>query len=266
MEDPRVSKAGYTVAGLIFAKPLVILAVGLALGIANEHLSPAAWSGGGFGVLAALTLTAIAVLFCGIAPFALLKWAPVLPTDAGSHDRSSAGLMTGAVIGGAGSMLAQAAANGRDRLHRAAVPLAAAPAAQSGGAAPAGERVRAAGSVAGGGGRRATRRRRERRPAGPTAPDRQARPTTSRWSALGHRAAGRRGAGRSPSTAASRTPTGQQGDSAAAATSATRRQRCGGAGGAGVSAAAAISQAALNKARHTAQHQTPEADEPGEQS
>lgn len=96
----KVEKATFTVVGLILAKPLTILVLGAAFGVINDGLS---FHGSPMKVLGGLTLAAIGLVTAGLAPFALLKWAPVLPTSADSmdHQRGGGRMMSGAVLGGA---------------------------------------------------------------------------------------------------------------------------------------------------------------------
>lgn len=101
----KVSKAMWVVVGLILAKPLTMIVLGATFGVINEGLD---FGGSPTEVLAGLTLATIGVVTTGLAPFAALRWAPILPTSAQSHDhhRGGGGLITGAVIGAAGASLA----------------------------------------------------------------------------------------------------------------------------------------------------------------
>jgi hypothetical protein len=108
----KVSKALWVVVGLIVAKPLTMIVLGATFGVINEGLS---FGGSPTQVLAGLTLAAIGVVTLGLAPFAALRWAPILPTAAQSHDhhRGGGGVLTGAILGSAGASLAGRAAQTR---------------------------------------------------------------------------------------------------------------------------------------------------------
>jgi hypothetical protein len=108
----KVSKALWVVVGLILAKPLTMIVLGAAFGVINEGLS---FDGSPTEVLAGLTLATIGVVTTGLAPFAALRWAPILPTAERSHDhhRGGGGLLTGAVLGAAGASLSGRAMEAR---------------------------------------------------------------------------------------------------------------------------------------------------------
>jgi hypothetical protein len=108
----KVSKAIWVVVGLILAKPLTMVVLGAAFGVVDEGLS---FGGSPTKVLAGLTLATIGVITAGLAPFAALRWAPILPTAERTHDhhRGGGGLMSGAVLGAAGASLANRATGTR---------------------------------------------------------------------------------------------------------------------------------------------------------
>jgi hypothetical protein len=112
--QPKVNKALWVVVGLILAKPVTMIALGATFGVINEGLS---FGGTPTEVLAGLTLATIGVVTTGLAPFAALRWAPILPTSARSHDhhRGGGGLMSGAILGAAGASLAGRAVEARRR-------------------------------------------------------------------------------------------------------------------------------------------------------
>jgi hypothetical protein len=127
----KVSKAIWVVIGLILAKPVTMIVLGAAFRVINEGLS---FGGSPSQVLAGLTLATIGILTTGLAPFAALKWAPVLPTGSGSHDhhRGAGAAGTGVLLGAAGAALA----SGAGGLRRGASAARTAPGRLSG--APAG--------------------------------------------------------------------------------------------------------------------------------
>lgn len=131
----KVSKALWVVVGLILAKPLTMIVLGATFAVINEGLS---FGGSPTEVLAGLTLATIGVVTTGLAPFAALRWAPILPTSSHSHDphRGGGGFLTGAVIGAAGTSLAGRALDARrsslPRTMRGGTMPSSAPKAQSG--------------------------------------------------------------------------------------------------------------------------------------
>lgn len=106
----KVEKAVWVVTGLILAKPVVMIVLGAAFGVINDGLS---FNGTPLQVLAGLTIAMIGLVITGLSPFALIKWAPILPTSGDSHDHSSGSPMTGAAIGAAGTALAMSGGRGQ---------------------------------------------------------------------------------------------------------------------------------------------------------
>jgi hypothetical protein len=117
----KVSKALWVVIGLILAKPVTMIVLGAAFGVVNEGLS---FSGSTTEVLAGLTLATIGIVTTGLAPFAALRWAPILPTSAESHDhhRGAGAAMSGVVLGAAGTALASRSATVRRSGPQRATP------------------------------------------------------------------------------------------------------------------------------------------------
>jgi hypothetical protein len=112
-----------------------MIVLGVTFGVINDGLS---FGGSPTEVLAGLTLAAIGVVTVGLAPFAALRWAPILPTSAQSHDhhRGGAGVMSGAILGAAGASLAGRAVEARrkpavSRASGAALPSSGQPTAGS---------------------------------------------------------------------------------------------------------------------------------------
>jgi hypothetical protein len=104
----KVERALWVVVGLILAKPVTMIVLGAAFAVINEGLS---FKGSTTEVLAGLTLATIGILTTGLAPFAALRWAPVLPTSSGSHDhhRGAGAAGVGVLLGAAGATLATSA-------------------------------------------------------------------------------------------------------------------------------------------------------------
>jgi hypothetical protein len=117
----KVNRALWVVIGLILAKPVTMIVLGAAFGVINEGLS---FSGSTTEVLAGMTLATIGIVTTGLAPFAALKWAPVLPTSEDSHDhhRGAGAAMSGVVLGAAGAALASRAGSMRRSGPRQGTP------------------------------------------------------------------------------------------------------------------------------------------------
>jgi hypothetical protein len=91
--------------GVLFSKPALFFLLGTAFSLIDATLSVSTLRAGGVAAFAQLLLAGLAFLVTGIAPFALVKWAPILPTSAESHSgHSGGGSVVGAVVGaGAGA-------------------------------------------------------------------------------------------------------------------------------------------------------------------
>ncbi|MBY4212626.1 hypothetical protein HQO27_01680 [Rhodococcus fascians] len=93
-----------TFVGLVFSKPLLFLLISIVLAAANYGLLNGGGGSGDLTSLGSLALVGTAMVIVGLAPWALLKWAPILPTKADSEGfGSGGGSITGGVIGGLGS-------------------------------------------------------------------------------------------------------------------------------------------------------------------
>ncbi|MBY6412872.1 hypothetical protein HQ346_14390 [Rhodococcus sp. BP-252] len=93
-----------TFVGLVFSKPLLFLLIAIVLTGANNSLLSGGGGSGDLTSLGSLALVAASMVLVGLAPWALLKWAPILPTRADSEGfGSGGGSIAGGVIGGLGS-------------------------------------------------------------------------------------------------------------------------------------------------------------------
>lgn len=88
---------------IVFSKPLLFLLLGTVTGLLNSALTEG--GDGKLGALGQLCLVVVAFLVVGLAPWSLLRYAPLLPSrsDAAGFGQSSS-LMAGA-IGGAGTAM-----------------------------------------------------------------------------------------------------------------------------------------------------------------
>lgn len=97
---PKAARPVYTYLGLLFSKPLLYFLLGAAFAIIDGNLSIPAMKTGGMPLLGQIVVVIVALIVVGFAPFALLKYAPLLPTAEDSHDsQPSAGFGTAAVVG-----------------------------------------------------------------------------------------------------------------------------------------------------------------------
>lgn len=96
----KALKVPYTFLGVLFAKPLLFFLLGVIFALIDGNLSVPAMKSGGLTLLLQLVLAAVALIVAGLAPFSLLKYAPLLPTQSDSHDsQPSSGFGTAAVVG-----------------------------------------------------------------------------------------------------------------------------------------------------------------------
>ncbi|OZC55452.1 hypothetical protein CH267_12760 [Rhodococcus sp. 06-621-2] len=93
-----------TYIGLVFSKPLLFLLITVVLAGANNALLSGGGGSGDLTSLGSLALVAASMILVGFAPWALLKWAPILPTKSDSEGfGSGGGSIAGGVVGGLGS-------------------------------------------------------------------------------------------------------------------------------------------------------------------
>jgi hypothetical protein len=86
--------------GVLFSKPLLFFLLGVIFALIDGNLNEPAMKEGGIALLAQIVLVVVALIIVGFAPFSLLRYAPLLPTAADSHDsHSSPGFGTAAVVG-----------------------------------------------------------------------------------------------------------------------------------------------------------------------
>ncbi|WP_053736314.1 hypothetical protein [Nocardia sp. NRRL S-836] len=97
---PKAARPVYTYLGLLASKPLLYFLLGAVFALIDGNLSIPAMKTGGMPLLGQLVVVIVALIVVGFAPFALLKYAPLLPTAEDSHDsQPSAGFGTAAVVG-----------------------------------------------------------------------------------------------------------------------------------------------------------------------
>ncbi|RRQ25320.1 hypothetical protein DK926_23895 [Rhodococcus sp. Eu-32] len=93
-----------TFIGLVLSKPMLFLLIAVVLAGANNALLSGGGGSGDLTSLGSLALVAASMVLVGFAPWALLKWAPILPTRSDSEGfGSGGGSVAGGVVGGLGS-------------------------------------------------------------------------------------------------------------------------------------------------------------------
>jgi hypothetical protein len=98
----KALKVPLTYVGVLFSKPLLFFLLGVIFALIDGNLSEPAMKAGGIPLLTQIVLVIVALIVAGFAPFSLLKYAPLLPTAADSHDsQPSPGFGTSAVVGAA---------------------------------------------------------------------------------------------------------------------------------------------------------------------
>ncbi|MGC5168697.1 hypothetical protein [Luteimicrobium sp. DT211] len=99
----------FAVVVLIFSRPLLLFAVGVVFKMAGGVDPTPSSASDGLKQLVQAALVVIAVVFIAFAPWTLLKWFPLMPTEHGV--RSGGAMMTAAAVGMAGSSLQTLAMN-----------------------------------------------------------------------------------------------------------------------------------------------------------
>ncbi|OZD13018.1 hypothetical protein CH253_18295 [Rhodococcus sp. 06-156-3C] len=93
-----------TFVGLVLSKPMLFLLISIVLATANNGLLNGGGGDGELRSLGSLALVGTSMVVVGLAPWALLKWAPILPTKSDSEGfGGGGGSVAGGVIGGLGS-------------------------------------------------------------------------------------------------------------------------------------------------------------------
>ncbi|OZF36965.1 hypothetical protein CH296_05165 [Rhodococcus sp. 14-2496-1d] len=94
----------FTFVGIVLSKPMLFLLIAIVLAGANNALLSGSGGSGDLTSLGALVLVGASMVVVGLAPWAMLKWAPILPTKADSEGfGGGGGSVAGGVIGGVGS-------------------------------------------------------------------------------------------------------------------------------------------------------------------
>lgn len=96
----KALKVPLTYLGVLLSKPLLFFMLGGIFALIDGNLTAPAMTTGGVSLLAQIVLVVVALIVAGFAPFSLLRYAPLLPTAADSHNsKSSPGFGTAAVVG-----------------------------------------------------------------------------------------------------------------------------------------------------------------------
>ncbi|OZE92874.1 hypothetical protein CH299_28595 [Rhodococcus sp. 14-2686-1-2] len=119
--------------GIVLSKPLMFVILAAIFSVINVAAAGAVADDGELESLGDLGLIAVCFVMIGLAPFALLKYSPILPTSADSADFGSSGSATGQAIGSSAGMYQQRAGGGSSVASKNA-GAAGAPGRDSGGA------------------------------------------------------------------------------------------------------------------------------------
>lgn len=95
---PKVTRLVYFIISLLLQKALLWLILGGVFLVLNNEFELTS-AGDGFALLVALMGTAIGLLLAGLAPWSMLKYAPLMP-GGNEHKQSGGGHMAEAVVGG----------------------------------------------------------------------------------------------------------------------------------------------------------------------
>ncbi|MFE2999310.1 hypothetical protein ACFXG4_30415 [Nocardia sp. NPDC059246] len=102
---PKALRPVLVFIGTVFSKPLLFLLLGVQTSLINATLTtdtdPS--TGGDIGVLTQLSMVTVAFIVVGLAPWSMLKYAPLLPTRSDSAGFANSGSMLAGTLGGAGS-------------------------------------------------------------------------------------------------------------------------------------------------------------------
>lgn len=156
----KALRPGLMFISLMFSTPLLFLLIGVIEDIINSAAKSSVTGGGDLKSLGQLALLAMAFFALGLAPFALLKWAPILPSAEDADKMGGGGAGSGSIAGaGMGAGLAAASSPGRSVGSGGATNVAAASGgahsagnSSPGGATPAGSHSMPSATGGGGGG------------------------------------------------------------------------------------------------------------------
>lgn len=96
----KAARPVYTYIGIELSRPLLYFLLGGAFGLIDGNLSLPAMKAGGMPLLGQIVVVIVTLIVIGFAPFAMLKYAPLLPTAEDSHDsQPSSGFGTASVLG-----------------------------------------------------------------------------------------------------------------------------------------------------------------------
>ncbi|RLK58367.1 hypothetical protein [Actinokineospora cianjurensis] len=264
----KAMKVPLTFAGLLASQPLVFLMLGFAFSLIDATVNGGTVQSGGFRLLAMMVLVVVALLITGFAPWSLLKYSPLLPTAADSHDgQPGPGFGTSAVVGASVATLDRGGSGAEARPAPSSGPSQA----SNGGGTPSIQSAYARQQQPQGGGAQRPRAASPVAPAGATAGGRGTRPAAATGGgATGSGAGGQQrvagaATGGAPAGAAGAGGAAQQGAAGTGAAAAKGGAALGGAalgGAAGpIGIAAQVGVAGFNKARSAAHaRHTPEID------
>ncbi|MFD4406643.1 hypothetical protein ACFWPH_28170 [Nocardia sp. NPDC058499] len=102
---PKALRPVLVFIGIVFSKPLLFFLLAVQTGVINAELTGEAATEGDTGTLGKLCMIVVSFLVVGLAPWSLVKYAPLLPTraDASGFGAHSGSLMAGALGGVASS-------------------------------------------------------------------------------------------------------------------------------------------------------------------
>ena len=98
--------------GIVLAKPLMFVLLAAIFAAINISAAGAVADDGELESLGDLGSIAVCLVMIGLAPFALLKWSPILPSASDSADFGSGGSATGQMIGSSAGMYQMRAGGG----------------------------------------------------------------------------------------------------------------------------------------------------------
>lgn len=107
---------------IVFSKPLLFLMLGTLTGLLNSALTTGGPGQEKLGTLGQLCLVVVAFLVVGLAPWTLLRYAPLLPSRSDSAGFGQSGSLMAGAVGGAGTAMWWTARGGSGRGARGSRP------------------------------------------------------------------------------------------------------------------------------------------------
>ena len=99
---PKALKPVMLAIALIFSKPLLFLLLGVMTGLINAALTGQGAGQGDLGQLGQLCVVVVAFIIAGLAPWSMLKYAPILPSRSDATGFGNSGSLAAGAIGSAG--------------------------------------------------------------------------------------------------------------------------------------------------------------------